>query len=210
MDKLRQNWDLLQMTTKIITLCIIIYLLTIGIEYFYQTSFLQSLIILGANVNYLIWNGEVWRLLSAVFLHGNIIHLFVNMYSLNNIGNEIEYVFGKWKLLFVFILTGILGNFVSFFFSVWSFAEYGFVNPLLFPHISVGASGSIFGLLGYILGKKLNERKLMMEGKFLNVDMNSLITVLVLNLFIGFTVPNIDNNAHIGGFVFGIILSLLM
>lgn len=207
MDQFRQSIHLMQFTTKLIIFCSIVYILTIGIEFFYKISFTESLINLGANVNFLVANGEVWRLLTAVFLHGSIIHLFINMYSLNNIGNEIEYVFGKWKLFWIFMLTGVAGNVLSFFLSIWNLNQ-GYIDPQLFPHISVGASGAIFGLLGYLLGKKLNERKLMMEGKSLNIEMSSLITVVILNLFIGFTVPNIDNNAHIGGFVFGVLLSL--
>jgi len=198
----------MQLTTKIIIFCVFVYVLTIGLQAFLQISFIESLITLGANVNYLVADGQVWRLVTAIFLHGSILHLFVNMYSLNSIGNEIEYVFGKWKLFLVFILAGISGNVFSFLLSISNLSN-GFV-AINTPHISVGASGAIFGLLGYLLGKKLNERKLMMEGKYLNVDMNSLIIVIILNLFIGFTVPNIDNNAHIGGFILGVILSFLL
>lgn len=207
-ENIKKKLVLSDFTTILIVICVLYYLLVTLYGLIHELSFSQSSLILGANANYYVYYGEYWRLLASVFMHGSIIHLFVNMYSLKNIGSEIEYTFGKYKFLAIFLFTGVVGSFLSYYASIVTISN-GIISPLLNPHISVGASGAVFGLLGYLLVKKLNERKLMMEGKYLNVDMNSLLVVIILNLGIGFISPGIDNNAHVGGFISGIVLGLI-
>lgn len=200
---------LMKATSILIGICIGYYLLIFLYSIFSNVDFTNALVYWGANANYLVYNGEFYRLFTAVLIHGSLIHLFVNMYSLNSIGTEIEYVFGKKNLITIFVVSGLFGNFFSYFLSIWSFSE-GLMIPYGISHITVGASGAVFGLLGYLLNKKLNERKSMMEGKFINIEMNSLLIVIVLNILIGFSVPNIDNSAHLAGMIAGFLLAYIL
>jgi len=146
--------------------------------------------ILGAKDNYLINNGEYYRLFTCMFLHSGILHIASNMYALYSIGGLAESIYGRKKYIIIYILSGIIA----------STASYVFSNG-----ISVGASGAIFGVLGGVLviSHKLKHR--IGSGLFKNI-----IFIIILNLFISFTIPNIDISAHAGGFVAGIIISWLL
>ena len=134
-------------------------------------------------------NHELYRLLSCTFVHAGIFHLFFNMYALYIIGSQIETFIGKWKYLFVYLTSGIVGSMFS---------------VLITKGYSVGASGAIFGLLGCLLYFGYNYRLYLGE-----VLRSQIIPLIVLNLVLGFTFSeSIDNAAHIGGLVAGIISSM--
>ena len=166
-------------TKIIIILCFIMYLLSViksrNLLIFDQ----YSLASLGANNLILVQNGQIWRLLTAAFLHGGLIHFIVNMYSLFIIGTQVETFIGKWKFLFVYIISAITGCMLSLVFS----------NATV---ISVGASGALFGLMGALLYFGYHYR-LYLSGAI----KNQIIPIILLNLIIGFTVSRIDNVAHI-------------
>ena len=150
-----------------------------------------TLINFGANYDTLIKSGEYYRLITSMFLHIGVIHLICNMYSLYIIGKEVESLFGKWKFLIIYILSGICG-------SILSLAFYS-------NTVSAGASGAIFGLLGALLYFGYYYRT------YLGVAMkSSVLPVIIVNLVIGFLNPSIDNAAHIGGLVAGILLTMLL
>lgn len=134
---------------------------------------------------------EYYRLLTTVFLHGNLIHLICNMYSLKIIGTQVESFFGKIKFTIIYLLSGITGSLLSML--------------LNFESVSVGASGAIFGLLGALLFFGYNYRAYL--GNYM---VNNILPVVVLNLGIGFILPGIDNFAHIGGLVGGLITSVAL
>ena len=184
-----------RVTSTIIYVCILFYVLSalpaLLSGNIYDADSL-SLIRLGANVQELVESGEYFRLLTAIFLHGGIIHLFFNMYALYSIGNFIETYFGRSKYFAVFILTGIVGSLVSYLFT------RGF---------SVGASGAVFGLLGLLLAQKLKRKVYYAE---LPIDTRSILIIVGINLLLGFTIPNVDNAAHIGGLISGTLLGLLL
>ena len=138
---------------------------------------------LGAVFSSAIKKGEIWRLLTGTFLHAGIIHLFTNMYSLFVIGSQLENFVGKRKFLFIYLISAISGSLMSSLFS-----EY----------LSVGASGAIFGLLGSILYFGYHYRLYL--GSVLRAQ---IIPIIILNLFLGFSLSGIDNAAHIGGLVGG-------
>lgn len=184
---------MLSATKWIIILCLVYFAVTQLLLSRYGD--LETLLILGANNRSLVMNGEVWRLVAALFLHANLLHILFNMYALYSIGEEIEYVFGTKKFLIVYFVSGILSNLSSVVFS---------------NNISVGASGAIFGLLGFLLYKKWKERDLMLYGQSLNIDMKALIMVIGINIFFGLSVPGIDNYAHIGGLVSGFLLGIFI
>jgi rhomboid protease GluP len=145
---------------------------------------------LGAKDNVLISNGEYYRLLTSIFLHSGIIHITMNMYSLFAIGPLVEKYYGRFRYIFIYILSGIFASLTSFIFS---------------PYMSVGASGAIFGVLGatLVMAYKLRER----IGKSF---LKNVMIVIVVNLIFSFSIPNIDVYAHLGGLVSGVILSGIM
>lgn len=151
----------------------------------------MTLLEMGAKYNPLISRGEVWRLFTAAFLHGGILHLACNMYSLYAVGTQVERIYGKVKYIIIYILSALGASVLSY---------------LLAPRsLSVGASGAIFGVLGAILVFVIKEKNKLSKGALGNI-----LSVIALNLYIGFTIPNIDNYAHIGGLIVGIIISIIL
>lgn len=182
----------LQSQTPVITFILIGINLLIGLLLFlYSTksgiTYGQLLINFGAKENFRILSGEYWRFLTPIFLHANILHLLINCYSLFAIGSLVERIFGSFKFAFVYVMAGITGNILSFIFSS---------NP------GVGASGSIFGLLGALLFFGIINPALFKS----NFGNNVIFTILI-NLGYGFTNASIDNFAHIGGLVGGFLAS---
>ncbi|MBE6052605.1 MAG: rhomboid family intramembrane serine protease [Clostridium sartagoforme] len=152
---------------------------------------IYTLLEMGAKVNVFINNGEYYRLFTAAFLHGGIIHIFFNMSALNIIGREVETVYGGKKFLAIYFASALGGNIFSYLFKPDS--------------ISVGASGAIFGLLGAMLLFGIKERS-----KVGKSYMKNILETIGLNVVIGITIPNIDNFAHMGGLVVGFIVSLIL
>ena len=101
------------------------------------------LVTLGANNIGLLQHGEIWRLLSYMFLHGSLLHLLINMYSLYIIGTQIENYYGKTKYVLIYIISGICGGLLSA-------VATPFINPGK-NIVSIGASGAIFGLVAALL-----------------------------------------------------------
>ena len=169
-------------TYILIALCVVMFFLTgMGIN----TSVLVKF---GANVGSLVKNGEFYRLITHMFLHGGLVHLFLNMYSLYYIGAKIEDFFGKWKYLLIYFISGISGGLLSI-------AMNGDV-------VAVGASGAIFGLFGAILFFGYKYR-----GYIGTIIQSQILPIVIYNLFIGFFISGIDVWAHIGGFICGLIVS---
>ena len=132
---------------------------------------------------------EMYRLVVPIFLHAGIIHLACNMYSLYILGPQLESFFGKVKYTIIFIGSGLIGNLVCLL----------FLNS---NTVSVGASGAIFGLLGAMLYFGYHYR-VYLSG----VMRSQIIPVIILNLLIGFSLSGINNAAHLGGLVGGLLLA---
>jgi len=171
----------------LILICIIMYLLSITLT----DNFTTSLLILGANNRGLVLNGDIFRLISSIFLHGNILHLFVNMYSLWIIGSQVETYLGKFRYLIIYLLSGLMGNLFSIVF--------------LENSLSVGASGAIFGLMGCLLYFGYHYRLYLS-----NALTNQIIPIIILNLVFGFSVSGIDNASHIGGLIGGYLSTMIV
>lgn len=133
---------------------------------------------------------QPWRLVTAMFIHIGLIHIGCNMYALYMVGPFCEKVFGNLGMLTVYFVSGIVGGVVS----LW-------LNPLA-P--SAGASGAIFGLFGAIFGVLLAGRKLL-PSELSRKMLPQMGWILAINLFLGFSIPGIDNAAHIGGLLFGAV-----
>lgn len=145
----------------------------------------------GANLDVLVKNGEYYRLLTSMFLHSGLLHLFFNMYALHIIGPQVESFFGKTKYLIIYLLSGISGSLLSVAFNVNT--------------VSVGASGAIFGLFGALLYFGYNYR-----GYLGNVIKSQILPVVIINLIFGFISTGVDVAGHIGGLIGGIIVSSVL
>ncbi len=163
-----------------------VYLLQLGSEVFLGTDLPVAL---GAKINTYIRAGELWRLITPVFLHASILHIGFNMYALLVIGSEVERFFGRRRFLLLYFLAGFAGNVFSFLFSTG---------------ISVGASTAIFGLLA-AQGVLLYQNRALL-GNRARRSLNNLIVIAAINLFIGLS-PGIDNWGHIGGLLGGLIFA---
>ncbi len=147
-----------------------------------------TLLFFGALYAPLVKMGEYYRLITPVFVHIGIFHLFFNMYALYLIGTQLESFYGRYKYLIIYFFSAITGSLLSMSFS---------------PNtISAGASGAIFGLLGSLLYFGYHYRVYLG-----NVMKSRIIPILVINLLIGFTFPGIDQAAHIGGLIGGFLIS---
>ena len=141
----------------------------------------------GAQVNSLIAGGDYWRLLSAVFLHAGVMHLAFNGWALFSVGRDMEALLGSGWFTAVFLISGLAGN-VAYY--------------LLGPNVpSLGASGAIFGLIGAEAAFFLRNRPLL--GRFGRQRLGNLAIMIGINLVFGFTVPGINNIAHLGGLLAG-------
>jgi membrane associated rhomboid family serine protease len=132
-------------------------------------------------------DGEWWRLITAAFLHGNLIHVGMNMFVLWMIGAPIEEAIGRGRFLALYLVSGLSGS----------------AGALIFdPNaITVGASGAIFGILGAAL---------ILEWQRSYVLGGSALSLLVLNLIFTFAIPNISIGGHLGGLAGGALGALAL
>ena len=138
--------------------------------------------------------GEYWRLVTPILVHGSLIHLGFNMYALWIIGPTVETLYGSPRYLFIYLACAVAGSTASYVFS-----------PALF---SVGASGAVFGLFGVLLvADRVHKPALTRNARNLTMQIGTLIAI---NLVIGFTIPGIDNAAHIGGLLAGAWLGFVL
>ncbi|HJQ30332.1 MAG TPA: rhomboid family intramembrane serine protease [Rubrobacter sp.] len=187
------NFSRLPVTFGLISACVAVYVAValVGQTYGYPLNVglvtqRPQVLATGALVPSAVAHGEVWLLLSSTFLHSGFIHLALNMLSLYFLGSFVEVAFGRSRFLALYLLSGLAGGIAYLYFG----AFHGLV---------VGASGAIFGLLGGVLGFSLRRGTFSWQ----NPLIRQLLILTALNLYIGFSVPNISNTVHIGGLVGG-------
>jgi rhomboid protease GluP len=132
---------------------------------------------------------QPWRLVTAIFLHGSLLHIGFNMWVLMDIAPIIEELYGSARFLFIFIATG----------------AFGYLLSSSFGRFSVGASGSLLGLIGVLLALTMGRRASSMR-----MLRSQLISWLVYIAVLGLIMPGIDNFAHLGGLITGFLLGRLM
>jgi len=155
----------------------------------------ELLVRLGANLGPLTLGGQYWRLLTCVFLHGNLLHIAFNMWCLWDLGALAESLYGHWTFAVVYLLAGVGGSLGSI---VW--------NPNV---LSVGASGAIFGIAGALIASfYLGEFSLPRAA--ISGSLRSVVTFVGYNLVFGAILSRVDNAAHVGGLVTGLILGALI
>ncbi|RZK56724.1 MAG: rhomboid family intramembrane serine protease, partial [Hymenobacter sp.] len=146
----------------------------------------------GSNVSSRTLHGEPWRLVTSLFVHGGATHLLLNMFSLWLLGLMLEQRVGAWRLLAVYLASGVAASLAT----VWYHASG--IN-------STGASGAIFGLYGFMLVLLLS-KKIVLD-KSDRRAMLGLVVYLVLSNLISGLNGNIDNIAHVGGLLMGLLVA---
>jgi rhomboid protease GluP len=173
-------------TVSLIIINVIVFILMYIFGKGSQDAF--TLIKFGAFQKDLILGGEYYRLITSAFLHIGIFHLLFNCYALYVIGRQLESFLGKIKFLIIYLVSALCGSLMSMIFPI---------------SISAGASGAIFGLLGSLLYFGYNYRVYL--GTVLK---SQIIPLILINLIFGFMVSGINNAAHIGGLIGGILITM--
>jgi len=148
-----------------------------------------------------IFSGQWHLLITAIFLHGGVLHILFNMLWVRDLGAQAEALLGPRLMVLAFVLTGIGGNLLAVY---WPFFAHSLGVSSSFTPL-VGASGAVFGLMGVIMSYA--PRKAGFMGLGLARQMGKWALVLIL---LGFLMPGVSNLAHIGGFVSGWLLGKLI
>lgn len=172
------------------------------------------LIAYGAKLNALIDSAhQWWRFITPMFIHVNLLHLLVNMYSLWILGPYVEKLYGASKFIVFWVLAGIAGVVASYLTVVTPDTPLGTLGRFIFKihdEPSAGASGALFGLVGVLFVFGIKFRRELPEG-FKRAFGTGLIPMILMNLFIGYVGRGIiDNAAHIGGLVAGAALATVV
>ena len=184
-----KDWKRLPFICVGLAICnVIIYLCCLfGIGDFYIAGGLDAPAVIG--------EGEYYRIISSLFLHGNSTHLFNNMMILLFLGAMLEKELGHVRFLVLYFLSGIGGNLLSLYVKVRE-AEAA---------VSIGASGAIFGIMGAFLWILIRN-----HGRASNMSFVRVLFLVCYCLFGGLTEARIDNAAHFGGLFAGIIIAVLI
>ncbi len=180
----------------------------------------ESLLMWGAdNAGAVLYFGQWWRIVAAMFVHGGFLHLALNMWCLWNLGMLAEPLVGTFGVFALYLLTGAAGNLLS---TLVNWVKYhnldggavGLVGP-----VGVGASGAIFGIAGALI-ILLKSNRLPVPPDELKKLRRSVIYFAAINLVIGFSIQagtsaigagvGIDNMAHLGGFACGLLFAAPM
>lgn len=178
-----------------ITFAAINILVFIVLSFGGQTEDVYYLLEHGAMYTPFIMEGEYYRMFISIFLHFGFEHLMNNMITLVVFGYNLEPVLGSVKTVLIYLISGIGGNVLSL------ITEMSEVNPA----VSAGASGAIFGLTGSLLCLTLIHR-----GRIGDVTRRGMLIMVALSLYTGYTNEGVDNMAHIGGLITGILLTLIV
>jgi len=153
---------------------------------------LQTLVTLGGKYSLLEQQGQIWRLLTATFLHAGLVHFALNMIVQLSLGIQVERFIGPVRMAILFIVSGAGGNLLSTLF--------------IRQAVTVGTSGAIFGICAvYIVDVLVHWRYYPHPVKFLITISLSVLSSLVVGLL-----PWVDNFAHIGGLLSGIFICMII
>ncbi len=148
----------------------------------------------------IVGEGEYWRLLTAMFLHGNgtvqgtLLHLFLNLIALWQLGRLYEVMFGTRRFLFIYFTTGLAASLASLIRNA---------GP------SVGASGAIFGVLGALI-LSIRRSPRFRHDRWARGVVQQLVFLVIANVAIGMGIPQIDMAAHLGGLAMGLLLGAIL
>ena len=180
-----------------------------------QRGFPEAVLVMyGAKLNYLIKppNNQWWRFITPMFVHIDVLHLVMNMFSLLILGPFVEKLYGSAKFVVFYVLTGIAGV-VGSYFALQPALSRGVFGSFIFKGDDVpsaGASGALFGLVGVLFVFGIKYRRELPEG-FRRVFGTGLLPIIFINLFIGFLGRSfIGNSAHLAGLFSGAALALFI
>ena len=147
----------------------------------------------GAQYGPAVSQGDWFRIFTAMFVHGGILHILFNTYALIYFGSIVENIYGVQRFISFYFTSGIIGNLAT--------------QVFYYETISVGASGAIFGLIGVLFAAGFRRDTPIFIKHFTGL---SLLPIILFNLVYGF-IPssNINNAAHLGGFLAGMIFGYL-
>lgn len=152
---------------------------------------IENLYYLGGFFKEVFEEGEYYRFISSMFLHGSFFHYLMNMAVLLSLGKEVEYFVGKIRYLAFYIISGVLANMAYVIFG----PEYT---------IAIGASGALYGVFGFFFYIALFKKYINKEWK------KQIYALLGINIVITFIIPNISIWSHLGGLVAGFLLSFFL
>lgn len=147
----------------------------------------EAIIFLGAKWNYGIAHGEYWRFLTCTLLHGNILHLFLNLAAIHIFAIEVESIYGSLRYLMIYLASSWGAGLASFIFS---------------PGLAIGASGAVFGIIGSLVIFFYRQREKIPGA---NLKFRAMYTLTIINLLLGLMIPHVDNAGHMGGLLAGLI-----
>ena len=176
-------------TIALVAVNVLVYLLTIydgggGLDSPGGTIFSDGALV-GAAIDI---NGDWYRLVSAMFLHAGVLHIAFNMLALYWLGTVVEQALGTWRFLLVYFVSGLAG----------SAGALLLTGPFA---VTVGASGAIFGIMGSLL---------VLEYVATGTFAGQAMALIVLNLALTFTIPNISVGGHLGGLVGGVLATFAL
>ncbi len=152
-----------------------------------------ALVGVGAIIPGTLQNHDYWRLIAAMFIHIGMLHLLLNLWALFQLGYVFEMMFGSIRFAVTYFASGLIASIASAYFS------HG---------ISAGASGAIFGILGALIFA-IRRSPVWRHQPWTRNLTRQLVGWAALNVIIGFSMPGIDNAAHLGGFAAGLLLGLI-
>ena len=182
-------------TRMLIAANVAVFLLMVvnGVSFWWPTG--EQIFPWGADYGPAVLTGQYWRMFTAVFVHSGAVHIAMNMWCLWQLGTLAERIFGRSAFLTLYVLSGIAGNVLSI-----------AVNPGV---LGVGASGAIFGIAGALIAM-LKFGNLRIPKEHIKPILSSLVSFAVYNLIIGASIRVIDNWAHVGGLVCGLLIGFLL
>lgn len=143
----------------------------------------------------MLYDGEWYRLITAMFMHLGIEHLFNNMLLLFFLGQMVEKAVKPTKFLSIYMLSGFFGGFISFFWCMLNGRN----------NIVCGASGAIFGIVGAMIIIII-----LHKGRYEGITITRMLVMAILTLYFGFATAGTDNAGHVGGLISGMILTLII
>jgi rhomboid protease GluP len=155
----------------------------------------ETLMAFGVKSNVMIDHGEYWRFVTPIFIHIGLLHLFFNSYALWIVGPQVERLYGGARFVLLYVVTGMAGVLGSYVY-----------RP---DGLSAGASGAIFGLFGVLLVFGIRHRH-HIPPFFRRTVGTGVLPVILINLVIGYTIPQIDNSAHVSGLLAGMALAAVV
>jgi len=190
-DALRQRVPRVLVTQSLIVINLLVFLamLANGATLWHSSNGVQ--LAWGANFGPATQDGEWWRLGSAMFLHFGVLHLSMNMWALWDGGQLVERMYGHLRFAAIYFLGGIAGNLLSL------VSHHG-------QAVSGGASGAIFGIYGALLVCLWRERRQLHAAEFRWLFWGA-SGFAALTIVLGLLIPGIDNAAHVGGFLTGLL-----